>query len=250
MGGKFGVLCLLTLLFAAIVIHGQQAQKPLTNAEIVKLVQAEIPDQTIVLVIKHSRTSFDTSPDGLIALHKSRVSKLVIDAMLNSGSKSATSAATQGSPVPDLPRQNVSDEFAKTGLKALRSIQGTLGTLSLSGGSIAVPRTVQDLIDDADANARTDDEKAVVSLLNKFFIGRLMNNMQREIIKPSSYNTESELKAQKELEDNQQNKDMNAREAACSGALDSILRARHFSERPAACDQVSPPRAATAATQN
>ncbi len=205
MAGKFSVLCLLTFLSVTNVIHGQQAQKPLTNTEIVKLVQAEIPDQTIVLVIKHSRTSFDTSPDGLIALHKSRVSKLVIDAMLNSGSSSATSVATQGGPVPDLPGQNVSDEFAQAGLKALRSIQGTLGTLSFSGGSIAVPRTVQDLIDGADADARTDGEKAVVSLLNKFFIGRLMNNMQREIIKPISYNTESELKAQKELADNPQN---------------------------------------------
>lgn len=152
--------------------------------------------------------------------------------------------------MPDLPGQNVSDEFAQAGLKALRSIQGTLGTLSFSGGSIAVPRTVQDLIDGADADARTDGEKAVVSLLNKFFIGRLMNNMQREIIKPISYNTESELKAQKELADNPQNKDMNAREAACSDALDSILRARHFAERPAACDEVSPPKAATAATPN
>jgi hypothetical protein len=249
MRARSDILCLSILLFAAIAAHGQQTQKPLTNSEIVKLVQAEISDQTIVLVIEHSRTNFDISPDGLIALHKSRVSKLVIDAMLEGGSKTATSAANQGTAMTDLPRQNLSDEFARAGLKALKSIQGTLGTPSLSGGSIAVPRSVQDLIDDADANARTDDEKAVVGLLNKFFIGRLMNNLQREIIKPLSYSPESEAKAQKELEDNPQNRDMNIREAACSGTLDSIFRARHFSEKPSACDEVSSPRA-TKATQN
>jgi hypothetical protein len=74
----------------------------------------------------------------------------------------------------------------------MKSIQGTLGTPSISGASIAVPRAVQDLIDDADADARTEDEKAVVAMLNKFLIGRLMNNLQCEIIKPGSYNPESE----------------------------------------------------------
>jgi hypothetical protein len=68
-------------------------------------------------------------------------------------------------------KQNLSDEFARAGLKALRSVQGTFATPGVSGGSITVPRVVQDLIDDADADARTEDEKAVVGALNKFFIG-------------------------------------------------------------------------------
>ena len=233
---KADFLCLLLLLFAAIAAHGQDAKRPLTNGQIVKLVQAEIPDQTIILVIEHSRTHFDTSPDGLLALHKSSVSKLVIDAMLNSDSKSP---ASQRGLTADIQNQNLSDEFAKAGLKAMKSIEGTLGTPSISGASIAVPRAVQDLIDDADADARTEDEKAVVAMLNKFFIGRLMNNLQREVIKPGSYNPESELRAQRVLENNPQNIDMNAREAACSRALDDILRARHFSDKRAACDEVS-----------
>jgi hypothetical protein len=221
-------------------MRGQEPKRPLTNGDIIRLVQAETPDQTILLVIEHSRTHFDTTPDGLISLRRNRVSKIVIDAMLRGDSKSSTSPANQRSVTADIPKQNLNDEFAKAGLKALRSIQGTLGTPSISGASVAVPRVVQELIDDADSDARTEDEKVVVALLNKLFIGRLMNNLQREIIKPSSYNPESELWAQKVLENDSRNIDMNAREAACSGALDGILRGRHFSEKPIACDEVSP----------
>lgn len=237
------------MLFAAIGVHAQEAKKPLTNEQVVKLVQVEIPDETIILVIEYSRTHFDMSPDGLVALRNSGVSKIVVDAMLDSGSKSSSSAP-QRSRTTDVPNINLSDEFAKAGLKALRSIQGTLATPGVSGASMTVPRVVQELIDDADADARTDKEKAVVGVLNKFFIGRLMNNLQREIIKPGSYNLESELRAQKALENNPQYIDMNAREAACSRALDNIFRSREFSEKPAACDEISPPSAARTAPAN
>jgi hypothetical protein len=103
MRAKANFLCLSLLLFAAIAAHGQDAKRPLTNGQIVKLVQAEIPDQTIILVIEHSRTHFDTSPDGLLALHKSSVSRLVIDAMLNSDSKSP---ASQRGLTADIQNQN------------------------------------------------------------------------------------------------------------------------------------------------
>jgi len=56
------VLCLFLLLFAAIVMRGQEPKKPPTNGEIIRLVQAETPDQTIILVIAQSRTHFDASP--------------------------------------------------------------------------------------------------------------------------------------------------------------------------------------------
>jgi hypothetical protein len=244
MCSRANVLCLALLLFAAIVMRGQEPRKPLTNGDIIRLVQAETPDQTIILVIAQSRTHFDTSPEGLISLRKGGVSKAVIDAMLGGAPKSSASSATQKGLAVDIPKQNLGDEFAKAGLKALRSIEATLASPGVSGASITVPRVVQELIDDADADARTEDEKAVVGSLNKFFIGRLMNNLQREVIKPGSYNAESEVWAQKVLENDPRNKDFNAREAACSGALESILRGRHFSEKPAACDEVSPPTAA------
>ena len=136
-------------------------------------------------------------------------------------------------------KQSLSDDFAKAGLRALKAIEGTLGTLSFDNGSIAVPRQTQELIDNADAEARTEGEKAVVAALNKFFVGKLGNNLERQVLKPASYNAESELRAQTELENNPKNVEMNLKEAACSHALDDVLRTRHFSGMPAACAEVT-----------
>ena len=121
MRGKLDAVCLSLLLIAATGMRGQEPKRPLTNGEIVRLVQAETPDQTILLVIGHSRTHFDTSPDGLVSLRKSGVSKVVIDAMLSNGPESSTSSAARKGLAADIPKQNLSDEFAKAGLKALKS---------------------------------------------------------------------------------------------------------------------------------
>lgn len=246
------LLCFSVVLCASVLVHGQESKKPLTNADVVKLAQAGIPDDTIVLAIQHSRTKFDTSPDALIVLNKSRVSKRVIDAMLNSSSNpaasSASSTATNDTVAADAPKQHLSDDFAKAGLKALKAIEGTLGKLSLENGSIAVPRQTQELIDNADAEARTDEERAIVAALNKFYIGRLTNNLERELLKPASYNTESELRAQAELENNPRNIEMNFREAACANTIDEMLRARDFTGNPEACAVVSAKSMLTMAT--
>lgn len=152
------------------------------------------------------------------------------------------SAGAGQSPDPSASKQNLSDDFAKAGLKALRAIERTLDKPSFEGGSIAVPRQTQELIDNADAEARTDEEKAVVAALNNFYIGRLMNNLERELLKPPSYNEESELKSQAEVEKNPRNIEMNSREAACSRLLDEMLRARQFINRPLGCDTVNAPK--------
>src|ERR1039457_2917627 len=64
-----------------------------------------------------------------------------------------------------LPKQNLSDEFAKASLKALRVIEGELGKPSFENGSMSVPRNTYERIMDADVEARTDDEKAIVKIL-------------------------------------------------------------------------------------
>ena len=140
------------------------------------------------------------------------------------------------------PKQNLSDDFAKAGIKALRAIERSMDKPSLQGGSITVPQGVQELIDNADAEARTEEEKAMVSALHEFYVGRLTNNLEREVLKPASYNEESEAKAQAELENNPRNIDMALHEAACAKLLDDILRARHYTEKPTACYEVNPPK--------
>ena len=39
---------------------GQEAKKPLTNADVGKLVQASLPEITIVLIIEQRQKEFDT----------------------------------------------------------------------------------------------------------------------------------------------------------------------------------------------
>ena len=55
----------------------------LTNQDIIKLVQAKIPDDLIVSKIKTSKTRVDTSVDGLIALHAAGVSDRIVALMVN-----------------------------------------------------------------------------------------------------------------------------------------------------------------------
>jgi hypothetical protein len=143
---------------------------------------------------------------------------------------------------PEPPKQNLSDDFAKAGIKALRAIERSMDKPTMEGGSITVPRGTQELIDNADAEARAEEEKAVVAALHEFYVGRLTNNLERQILTPASYNEESEAKAQAELEKNPRNIDLNAHEAACAKLLDDILRARHYTEKPAACYEVHPPK--------
>jgi hypothetical protein len=169
------------------------------------------------------------------------------------GLAQSTGTAVSKSPVPahrkaasEAPKQNLSDDFAKAGLKALRGIERTLGQPSLEGGSIAVPRQTQELIDNADAEAQTDEEKAVVAALNSFYLGRLMNNLERQIMKPASYNEESEARAQVSLDNNPRNIEMNSREGVCSHVLDDILRSRHYPGKPVVCYEVNPPKDTTA----
>lgn len=61
------MLTICVLLFGSVVV-AQQDKKPLTNEDIIKMVKAGLPDDTIVLVTQSSPNKFDTSPDALIAL--------------------------------------------------------------------------------------------------------------------------------------------------------------------------------------
>src|SRR5258708_2192079 len=68
-------------------LFSQEAKKAFTNTDVVKLVQASLPDSTIVLVIEQSPARFDTSPAALIELKKQGVSQVVMEAMLHSSSQ-------------------------------------------------------------------------------------------------------------------------------------------------------------------
>jgi hypothetical protein len=74
----------------------QQAQKPLTNDDVVKMVKGGLPEGTIVSAIQASATNFDISPDALISVKNAGVSQPVMDAMIAAESNKR-SAASRGS---------------------------------------------------------------------------------------------------------------------------------------------------------
>ena len=70
---------MLLLLAAALAAAEKRA---LTNADIIKMVKAELPDSTILLAIEGSPAAFDTGVDALIELKAAGVGTNVLEAML------------------------------------------------------------------------------------------------------------------------------------------------------------------------
>ena len=97
------------LLLGVLVTHASAAQqakspnqeaKPLTNADVAKLVKAGISDGVLVQVIKGSATDFDTSPSALVMLKQQGVSDSVIAAMTQAESNKKGSLRTEGTLEP------------------------------------------------------------------------------------------------------------------------------------------------------
>lgn len=208
----------------------------MTNADVVRLVKAGMATDTIVLAIQNGKTSFDTSPDALIALSRTGVKKAVIDAMLTNASNSGAQHKSGNTAAP---AQNLSDDFAKAALRALNAINGEPGVPSAEGGHISVPRATQQSIDDADAEGRTVENDAVISLLNKLFLLKLVTNQQRAIIMLNGYDPQSIAKASAEADADPYIRDNSMRLGACSSALDSILRQRNLAAVPNECSNLS-----------
>ena len=82
---------LISVTFAA----GQGRSKALTNADVIEMVKAGLPESTIVLSIERSPANYDTSTQALIQLNKAMVSAKVLDAMV----KAQTPAKASEAPV-------------------------------------------------------------------------------------------------------------------------------------------------------
>lgn len=79
------------MLLVCSVVMAQQEKKSLTNADIVTMIKAGLPESTIVLSIQQSPSNFDTSPDALIQLKNQGATAKILDSILQAqSSKSAT----------------------------------------------------------------------------------------------------------------------------------------------------------------
>jgi len=80
------VAIVLAILLATVTpsLAQSAADAPLTNADIVKMVKAGIPESVIVRKVQMSESNFATSPNALIELNRQHVPDDVMAAMLDS----------------------------------------------------------------------------------------------------------------------------------------------------------------------
>jgi hypothetical protein len=83
-----------------VTTNAQTAARALTNADIVKLVKAQLPESTISLTIQSSPHSFDTSPEALIDLKANGVPTKIIEQMLVPAAPGAAPSTPSASPTP------------------------------------------------------------------------------------------------------------------------------------------------------
>ena len=87
MGGasRMRLVLLLTCLLALSMVCVAQApgNSALTNADIVKMMRAGLPESIIVREIRQSGATFNTTPDALIQLKKQGASERILSAVLD-----------------------------------------------------------------------------------------------------------------------------------------------------------------------
>ncbi len=101
-------LLLVALISAAAVpapISQAQQQPSMTNADLVKLVQAGVPESAIIASIHSSASNFDLSSDGIVALHKAGLTQGELEAAIAASSSAhpqGTAPAASGLPAAPL----------------------------------------------------------------------------------------------------------------------------------------------------
>jgi hypothetical protein len=88
-----------------------QTAKPLTNADVVKMVKGGLPESVVISAIQTSPAKYDISPDGLLALQKDGVTSKEMDAMIAESKKvpsSGPATTSDVAPKGHLPRVSLS----------------------------------------------------------------------------------------------------------------------------------------------
>ena len=125
---KRATLTLALLLFCpGSAIMGQQASQPLTNAAIIKLVDAGLGEDTVISMVDTQPVRFSLAPDDIIMLKKAGVSEKVIAAMLNNTPGGLPQAKPSDGKIPVYVDANSSTDFASSG-SAHRGLFGGVST--------------------------------------------------------------------------------------------------------------------------
>jgi hypothetical protein len=91
---QFNWMILICMAFLSTVVIARQ-DKPLTNQDVIKMLKAGLPENTIVLAIQKSSNKFDTSPDALIALKEAGATQKVLNAILQAQPSTTVVTAQQ-----------------------------------------------------------------------------------------------------------------------------------------------------------
>lgn len=97
---RLSVLALCCVLSPAKPACAQQPQKPLTKADVIKMVRNAVPAPVIVSALQANPTNFDISADGLSTLQKAGVPQKVMDAMVKAESSKRSSGGSVTSSDP------------------------------------------------------------------------------------------------------------------------------------------------------
>jgi hypothetical protein len=120
----------------------------------------------------------------------------------------------------------VSDQYGKAAFLALKAIERDTSTTGA--------KSTHEAIDLADAEAVSDEEKAVTKSLNHIFADHIINNLGREVEYQASMNQAALSGRVSKLEDNPKLKATGDRETACFRPFEEALRSRS-AQIPDAC---------------
>jgi hypothetical protein len=104
------LLPFLFLAFAAFAQTGKQP-KPLTNADVIEMSRAGVPESTILLAIQNGPVKFDVSADGILELHAAGITEPVLNQMLHAATPQKQSGVSFGVATGTFP---VKDAAGKT----------------------------------------------------------------------------------------------------------------------------------------
>lgn len=107
---KVSVMVTLAAFFvAAAAVTGQEQKSALTNADVVKMLQAGLPESVVIATIQANPGNYDTSPAGLIALHKAGATPNEMNAMLASQQAATAAGGANSTPATNTPAVPASD---------------------------------------------------------------------------------------------------------------------------------------------
>src|SRR4051812_35548842 len=110
----FGALIVLATVLCMPGVSGAQTrpQKPLTNADIIEMVNGGLPESTIIASMQANPTRFDVTPAALMELNKAHVTPGIMDAMVAAAVQASQNEASEAPLPPRTARTHPEDAAA------------------------------------------------------------------------------------------------------------------------------------------